>query len=915
MGIYRSVRALKRRLVQKDNLDWHDARDLFFSVCLGELRHYLLQPGSNTWGSLEDSCGGGMCPPVGCAERSAPLMERYAENCTGTAILVCEQAVVEPLTLGWVYQIWNEEERSRSTWAVSRRGETQPENISVAAATQLFTDEYIANFLIDRIFSTESPDAVELFDPACGVGHFLVHGVRNVYERTKSPESVASFVCERLFGVDIDPCAVELCRIVVWLEVVRSFPEKGARVWQALQSTIRAVPTACGSLDRAIDEPLLQRRYRCIATNPPYLARRKLSDSMRSFLDREYPDASADLCAAFMQRCVELLAPEGSLALVTIDKWLRLRGYERLRMGGDSFAGLYRTLSFDLLGELGERAFRKDSGLHDGVRIVLSVGRRRPPSETHRTRILDLTGCGGLEQKAEALRQFTAAGSSSLATSALQSDLQEPTGEKGFLRTRLPPLLQRSSRTVRDVAQVVVGLQTNDDRRLVRFHWEVPPDFERWRVHSKGGGYGRWFGLNRYLLDWGTGRPEFERNSKTGIRVETFFNRPGWTYTWFANGCLGLRRKEQGWSFGRAAAAGFFCDDDRVVAFLNSRFGSFCAQVVGGKIQLPEGVVRRLPLPDSLDAIDPRLVSAAVAVKQVLVAHDPTDVTFKPDVREAPSTRMALEVLLLLIEDELERQVEVCLECTSLQRADFEELLGVPTTRLPCGKSARDAYQQLWQLVPESLRWIKPLVRCPDFRDEEIDSNHDVILSALVERPKKKRGPQRGLPADTRLELVSRTSALHPLEVYGAIVRGVSTSVTLARVVFLPYLADEVLIDVARMLGHRWWGQGLPATSIEPRGFIPLAEVVRSVHSSLWKQKDTFGPFSYEEILTTPLQVWLKEHFISWQSKRLLQRPLVVGEVCTSGSSYGFRHVGEARQTPQAPYGTEDSVMSPSSAL
>jgi hypothetical protein len=615
-----------------------------------------------------------------------------------------------------------------------------------------------------------------------------------------------------------------------------------------------------------------------------------------------------------MQRCVELLAPEGRLALVTLDKWLRLRGYESLRSGGESFAGLYRTLSFDLLSELGERAFSKDSGLHDGVRILLSVARRQLPSETHRTSILDLTSCGGLEQKAQALRQFTAEGRSSLATSTLQSELKEPTGAQGFLRNRLPHLLQRSSRTVNDVAQVVVGLQTNDDRRLVRFHWEVSPDFERWRVHSKGGGYGRWFGLNRYLLDWGTGRPEFERSPKAGIREEAFFDRSGWTYTWFANGCLGLRRKEQGWSFGRAAAAGFFCDDDRVVAFLNSRFGSLCAQVMGGKIQLPEGVVRRLPLPESLDAINPQLVSAAVAVKQMLVAQDPTDVTFQPNAREGPVTCVALEALLLVIEDEIERQVELCLECTSAQRTEFEGLLGMPTTRLPCGRGAQAAYEQLWRIVPENLRWIKSLVRCPDYQDKDTDSSSDVLVSSLMERSKKKRGPQRGLPADTRIELVSRVSTLHPLDVFGLIVGEVSTSISLARAVFLSYLADEILVAVARMLGHRWWSQGHSAKSFEPRGFIPLAEVVQGVSASLLQQQDKLGSFSCEDVLAVPLQSWLKEHFMPWQVKRLLQRPLVIGELCTTGSTYGFRHVLDAHQRSATPYSSEDSVMSRSSA-
>jgi hypothetical protein len=882
-------------LAETGELSREDARDLFFAFCLSKLIPDSTPLSDFHPSRLLEVLQAQGRAAVGFVERIAHVMPRYTALLSELVSRVCDVARGEPLVLGWAYQIWNEEERARSTWAVSRRGETSPLHISVAAATQLFTEEYMTRFLIGRSFGKDSPEVCELFDPACGAGHFLVEGVRNVYARTGSAKAVTDFVCERLFGVDIDPYAVELCRVIVWLEAIRYEPNAAERTWRALQSAIRPVASEFGSLDRRSTEPLLNRAYRCIATNPPYLGRRKLTEQMRAFLDTEYPDAAADLCAAFMQRCVELLAPMGSLALVTVDKWLRLSSYDGLRNGGHSFPGLYHALSIDLLCELGDGAFRRELGLHDGVRILLTTARRLPPPDDHRLTVLDIAGCSGPSEKAAALLEFDSNGSASLVRSLAQRDLRDRHSPTEFYLSKLPRTLQCSGRTVSDSAEVVVGLQTNDDRRLVRFHWEVVPDPERWRVHSKGGGYGRWFGLNRYLLDWSTGRPEFERNPRSGLRVEPFFERSGWTYTWFANGSLGLRQKDEGWSFGRAAAAGFFCDDERVVAFLNSRFGSLGARRVGGKIQLPEGIVRKLPIPRDLDFIDPRLVSAAAAIKRALVSHDPTDVTFQPEIRETPQVLLSLEVLLLLVEDELEQQVERCVKCSPSERDDVESIFGVPVGRMPCGRYGIESTQYLWGTIPERFHWIKELLQSPRSTEEVPQIDEDEVVSALMQRSSRRK-TKTSLPSDTRLEFLCRSNALHPLDVYDLILRKCGTCLTFSRAFFLPYITDEILLGVAEALGHRWWNQSAHSTRIEGqrieiRGVVTLDTMTQHVHARLLDRADIFGGFSIEELLGYRLDVWLRERFLEWHTSRLLQRPLVLGDVSGSGVTQGFKHV------------------------
>ncbi|GAA0460446.1 hypothetical protein Ade02nite_14730 [Paractinoplanes deccanensis] len=90
--------------------------------------------------------------------------------------------------------------------------------------------------LLDEVVKRAAPEradaallAVTVCDPACGSGHFLVAAARRIARRVAaargpdpSPEAVGAALREVvgrcLYGVDLDPMAVELAKIALWLE-------------------------------------------------------------------------------------------------------------------------------------------------------------------------------------------------------------------------------------------------------------------------------------------------------------------------------------------------------------------------------------------------------------------------------------------------------------------------------------------------------------------------------------------------------------------------------------------------------------------------------------------------------------------------------------------------------------------------
>lgn len=765
----------------------------------------------------------------------------------------------EPLLIGWAYQIWNEPQRDESSWGVSRRESTSRDGLNLAAATQIFTAQYMADFL-SRHAVYGKPARV--CDPACGTGHLLVSALRELAQHSSCRDALG-----RLFGFDIDPFAVSLCRAILLLEAERLGESDVDLVWRTVQSSIATVPAPFGSLDRSNTELLHGGQYDVILANPPYLGRRKLGWEMREFLDREYPDSAMDLCAAFMERCLELLCDGGRLGLVTTDRWLRLKGYRTLRRGGTSFGGIHRQLTIDTLCELGDRSFDRRLGLHDGVRVVLLAAAHRAPPPQHHFDFITLAHLHDVREKVDALDAgLNAHGRASGARTqrVAQQRLIDERHEEVFLESSaLPQTIVSSPLRLADCATVVVGLQTDDDRRFVRYHWEVEPDPQRWRVHAKGGGYGRWFGLNRTVLDWGQGQEIFRRSPRSGISAEPWFDRAGWVYSWFANGSLGLRVKEAGWSFGRAAATGVFCEDRRVVAFLNSSLASLCVRRIGAKVQLPEGVVRRIPIPPGLSAIDERLIEWAIRLKRDIVRRDVSDSTFDPHQVCGAYEVLALEALLRIVEGILEGQV---LEAASMKRGAARDAEVLSVSSLPCGISFDS--DEGWRFIPKEYEPLRGLVRGAEVTESvrEYLEDDDIRRALLVGRGKSSaRFP---LPADGPLEKMSQETRLHPWELFSGLMNLAERDPTVRVQLKRSMMEQELGVAVLKAFKHQWWRSGYSGARLRV-GAQDLnalaAEVGRRVSDD-----------QVRELLGITIGTWIDRRCTQWFREAFGSRPPVI---------------------------------------
>lgn len=72
-------------------------------------------------------------------------------------------------------------------------------------------------------------------------------------------------------------------------------------------------------------------RYHVVVTNPPYMGGGGMNADLKSFAGKKYPDSKSDLFAMFIERCLKLAKPHGTIGMITMQSWMFLSSFEKLR--------------------------------------------------------------------------------------------------------------------------------------------------------------------------------------------------------------------------------------------------------------------------------------------------------------------------------------------------------------------------------------------------------------------------------------------------------------------------------------------------------------------------------------------------------------------------------------------------------
>ncbi len=182
------------------------------------------------------------------------------------------------------------------------------------AAGAWFTPWPLVEHLLDLALDPAAGE-VRVLDPACGAGVFLAAAARRLARRALADDpaaDVVALVARSVHGVDLDPDAAELGRVVLWLELLP---------WLDATSPLPVLGVSAG--DALGEAAPAQAAYDVVVGNPPFLNQLERATAQERAaaerVRREDPGLLGpytDLSAVFLARAASWVRPGGRVALV-----------------------------------------------------------------------------------------------------------------------------------------------------------------------------------------------------------------------------------------------------------------------------------------------------------------------------------------------------------------------------------------------------------------------------------------------------------------------------------------------------------------------------------------------------------------------------------------------------------------------
>ena len=322
--------------------------------------------------------------------------------------------------IGWLYQFYISEKKDIS---MKKNKYTKSD---IPAVTQLFTPHWIVKYLVENslgklwvlnnkfsslkeemkyyiesdtkeIIKVDSVEEIKVLDPCCGSGHMLTYAfdlLAKIYEEEgySKREIPRKILKNNLFGCDIDKRASSLATFALHMKALlynkrffknpilpnivelqsygefENIKELGSLVKPKIINDNDGI-LGYESKEYKLQKEILSSTYHCVITNPPYMGNKKMPDNLKKYLQKHYPDSKSDLFAVFIERGLEFTKEKGFLAMITMQSWMFLSSFEKLRIK------LLKNHKIDTLVHLGARAFEEIGGeVVQTVAFVLQKG-------------------------------------------------------------------------------------------------------------------------------------------------------------------------------------------------------------------------------------------------------------------------------------------------------------------------------------------------------------------------------------------------------------------------------------------------------------------------------------------------------------------------------------------------------------
>ncbi len=564
-----------------------------------------------------------------------------------------------PETPGWLYQYYLAPEldifRSQSAPKVQSH--------QLAMRTHQCTPRWIADFLaqntigrywlemhLDSLLINSMPyfipmknvckragkpvSEIKILDPACGamlLGLSAFDLLERMYREElnnagkkcwpKRPsvqsedEIYEAIIRNNLFGVDIDAYAVKFS------ELAFSIRFKS----QCKKLNILIADTLNGNLSEKMRRKKFPSSFDIVLLNPPYLDKRDYNSELKAFMSKRYGRIGRNLYSAFLVRASDLLADSGLMGAITPQTFMFIKSYQPVR------EFLLKNLTIEVFTHTGLNTFA--DAVVDCAFYVMRKG--FCCEQKRKSYFIKLTEEPTPTDKQLALHEcideMRKTGKSKKIYRIDTNDFSSLPGKVWvyWISNSMRRLFREFGR-LGDIAEIRQGLATTDNKKFVRYFWEIPYDEiradcknllqaarsgKKWFLYLKGGNSCKWFGNRQLVVNWKNNGYEIKREIAKRYpylkgrwewvaKNSEYYFREGITYSYLTSGIFSARYMPAGSIFDVAGSAIFARNREElyvVLGILNSRLARFLLSLINHTVNFQIGDLRNLPIPEISD--------------------------------------------------------------------------------------------------------------------------------------------------------------------------------------------------------------------------------------------------------------------------------------------------------------------------
>jgi type II restriction/modification system DNA methylase subunit YeeA len=338
-------------------------------------------------------------------------------------------------------------------------------------------------------------------------------------------------------------------------------------------------------------------KYHVVVANPPYMGGKNMNPSLAEFAKKNYPNTKSDLFAMFIERGFELTISNGYSAMVTMQSWMFLSSYEKLRKE------ISERACIASMAHLGARAFDSIGG--EVVQSTAFVLKNKYTQDFKGSFLRLVDGKSEAEKQAD----FKLA----LKTQSKDSFFKASTED--FKKIPGSPIAYWVSERVREIMEIPPlknfakfkeGLTTANNDLFLRFWFEISNEkfdygnnkfqSQKWVPYNKGGESRKWYGNNYYSIDWEENGKKIKNYPGASFRNASYHFREGASFSALSSGNFALRYSKEGFAFDSKGAM-LFSEEylNMIIQYMNSKPFLMLTSIVAPTLDFRFGTLEKLP--------------------------------------------------------------------------------------------------------------------------------------------------------------------------------------------------------------------------------------------------------------------------------------------------------------------------------